>query len=52
MAENLKVKGPASSFPSFEKTYGHPADYWFKLLSTQKIFKHMEMTAWLKTGQR
>ena len=48
MAENEKVKGPASYFPSIEKKYGHPVDHWFTLLATQKDLKHMEMTGWLK----
>ena len=26
-----KVKGPASYFPSIEKTYGQPIDHWLDL---------------------
>lgn len=44
-----KVKGPASYFPSIEKKYGHPVDYWLGLLEGMKDLKHMEMVNWLKT---
>ena len=43
-----KVKGPASYFPSIEKTYGFPMDHWFALLEETKDLKHMEQVAWLK----
>jgi hypothetical protein len=43
-----KVKGPASYFPSIEKTYGQPMSYWFDQLETVKDLKHMEQVAWLK----
>ena len=43
------VKGPASYFPSIEKTYGKPIDVWMKVLKTAKLEKHMEMVALLKT---
>ena len=43
-----KVKGPASYFPSIEKTYGQPMSYWFEQLETVKDLKHMEKVAWLK----
>lgn len=44
-----KVKGPASYFPSIEKTYGKPMDYWFKQLAKVKAKPHMEQVAFLKT---
>jgi hypothetical protein len=47
MAE--KVKGPASYFPSIEKTYGQPMDHWFAVLDTAGLEKHSEMVALLKT---
>ena len=50
MSEATKVKGPASYFPSIEKTYGKPVSHWFKLLDTLKGKKHMEMVAALKAG--
>lgn len=43
------VKGPASYFPSIEKTYGKPIDAWMKVLTAAKLEKHMEMVALLKT---
>ena len=49
MAAPEKVKGPASYFPSIEKTYGHPMDHWFNLVRQQKGMKHMEIVNWLKT---
>jgi hypothetical protein len=44
-----KVKGPASYFPSIEKTYGQPIDHWMKLLEQVKDRKHGEQVTWLKT---
>ncbi|QTN26450.1 DUF4287 domain-containing protein [Rhodoferax sp. AJA081-3] len=44
-----KIKGPASYFPSIEKTYGHPMDHWFGLVrQQQQSMKHMEIVNWLK----
>jgi hypothetical protein len=44
------VKGPASYFPSIEKTYGHPVEHWFVLLRTRQAgAKHMELVNWLKS---
>jgi hypothetical protein len=48
MAAPEKVKGPASYFPSIEKTYCHPMDHWFGLVRTQQDKKHMEIVNWLK----
>jgi len=48
MPTDVKVKGPASYFPSIEKTYGQPIDHWLKLVGQLKGMKHMEMVAWLK----
>ena len=42
------MKGPASYFPSIEKTYGKPVEHWFKLLEKVKDQKHMEQVAFLK----
>lgn len=49
MADNEKVKGPASYFPSIERKYGFPVAHWFDLLSKQKDLKHMDMVALLKS---
>jgi hypothetical protein len=47
MAEE-KVKGPASYFPSIEKTYGQPIDHWFAQLDNVRDAKHMDQVAYLK----
>jgi hypothetical protein len=46
MAE--KVTGPKSYFPSIEKKYGQPIDYWMTQLDSVKGAKHMEQVAYLK----
>lgn len=48
MTSTDKVQGPASYFPSIEKTYGKPVAHWLKLLDTVKDKKHMEQVAFLK----
>lgn len=52
MANEAKVKGPASYFPSIEKTYGKPVAHWFKILDSVKDKKHMEQVAFLKTEHK
>ena len=42
------VKGPASYFPSIEKTYGKPVSHWFELLEDSLDKKHMEQVDFLK----
>lgn len=49
MTEAPKPKGPASYFPSIEKTYGQPITHWLALLESLGQRKHMEMVAFLKT---
>ncbi|HLU83615.1 MAG TPA: DUF4287 domain-containing protein [Trueperaceae bacterium] len=49
MPETEKVKGPASYFPSIEKTYGQPISHWLDLLATMGDAKHMDMVATLKS---
>ncbi|MDH7795112.1 MULTISPECIES: DUF4287 domain-containing protein [unclassified Beijerinckia] len=44
-----KVKGPASYFPSIEKSYGKPVGHWLTLLDTMKDKKHMEVVSLLKS---
>lgn len=48
MAEE-RVKGPASYFPSIEKTYGRPIAEWKALVRKHGPAKHMELVAMLKT---
>jgi hypothetical protein len=45
-----KVKGPASYFPSIEKTYGQPVSHWLAL-ATERLgaMTHMDVVGWLKT---
>ncbi len=52
MAENEKVKGPASYFPSIEKTYGKPVTHWLTLLDSLQDKKHMEAVAYLKSEHK
>jgi Domain of unknown function (DUF4287) len=52
MPSTEKVKGPASYFPSIEKTYGHPVEHWFKVLRTAGELKHMEYVALLKSTHK
>ncbi len=44
-----KVQGPASYFPSIERTYGHPVDHWFTLLERSGEKNHMEYVGLLKS---
>ncbi len=43
-----KVRGPASYFPSIEKTYGQPIAHWQGLVRAALPAKHMELVAMLK----
>ena len=43
-----EVKGPASYFPSIERTYGKPIEEWLDLVRARAGEKHMETVAWLK----
>ena len=52
MATDNTVKGPASYFPSIEKTYGQPVAHWFAVLDSVKDKKHMEQVAFLKDQHR
>ena len=49
MATEPKIKGPASYFPSIEKTYGKPMNHWFDVLTKAGALKHMELVNVLKT---
>lgn len=46
------VRGPASYFPSIEKTYGQPIAYWIQVLEKAGPLKHMELVAYLKTDHQ
>ena len=43
-----KIKGPASYFPSIEKTYGRPISDWQALVRMHYPAKHMELVGMLK----
>ena len=47
--EPAKVKGPASYFPSIERTYGEPIAHWKKIIRSRPDLKHMELVNLLKT---
>ena len=49
MATEAKIKGPASYFPSIERTYGKPINYWFEVVKKAGPLKHMELVSILKT---
>ena len=49
MATQNPVKGPASYFPSIEKTYGQPIDHWMQVLRDAGPLKHMELVNHLKS---
>jgi hypothetical protein len=50
MPDTPKVQGPASYFPSIEKTYGQPVEHWFGVLRDYGGLKHMELVAMLKSA--
>jgi hypothetical protein len=52
VSDDSKVKGPASCFPSIEKTYGKPISHWMGVIDGMAGRKHMEIVAALKTGHR
>ncbi len=49
MSHETSSKGPASYFPSIEKTYGYPIDHWMTILDGMTDKTHMQMVAALKT---
>ncbi|MCX2967320.1 MULTISPECIES: DUF4287 domain-containing protein [Streptomyces] len=42
------AKGPASYFPSIEKTYGRPIAQWQELIRSAPVSRHGELVTWLK----
>jgi Domain of unknown function (DUF4287) len=44
------VQGPASYFPSIERTYGQPMKHWFDILTALPDQPHMVLVAHLKTA--
>ena len=44
------MKGPASYFPSIEKTYGRPIQEWLDLAADRlDVERHMDVVEWLKS---
>ena len=52
MSDEKKVQGPASYFPSIEKTYGKPISYWLDIIESMKTLKHMEQVNKLKNDHQ
>jgi len=48
MGAAANVTGPASYFPSIEKTYGQPVAHWLGLLDSAPGLRHMEQVALLR----
>lgn len=44
-----RIRGPASYFPSIEKTYGRPISEWQALVRQRYPAKHMELVSMLKS---
>ena len=49
MPDTPKVKGPASYFPSIEKTYGEPIAHWIDVLQRAGPLKHGELVSLLQS---
>jgi hypothetical protein len=45
---SVNAKGPASYFPSIEKTYGQPVQHWLDLIAERGEQPHMQTVGWLK----
>ena len=43
-----KAEGPASYFPSIERTYGRPVEEWLELVRARGPEAHMATVSWLK----
>jgi len=52
MSKEEKVKGPASYFPSIEKTYGMPIEHWMEIIKKAGPLKHMELVTLLKSDHK
>lgn len=52
MPADSKTKGPASYFPSIEKTYGKPIAHWFQIVKQAGPGTHMELVNILKTEHK
>lgn len=52
MTTDANVKGPASYFPSIEKSYGKPVAHWFNILDSVQDKKHMDQVGLLKAEHK
>ena len=52
MATEPNVNGPASYFPSIEKTYGKPVAHWFEVVKKAGPLKHTDLVNILKTEHK
>ena len=43
-----RVTGPAFYFPSIEKKYGKPINYWLDLIGSSTLTRHKALVDWLK----
>lgn len=43
-----RIHGPASYFPSIERTYGESIEHWIELIHAHAPAKHLELVSWLK----
>ncbi|MFJ2355967.1 MULTISPECIES: DUF4287 domain-containing protein [unclassified Frigoribacterium] len=49
-ADGQKASGPASYFPSIERTYGRPVQEWLDLVDERlDEDAHMQVVSWLKS---
>jgi len=44
----FRPTGPASYFPSIERTYGESIEHWIELIHAHAPARHGELVAWLK----
>lgn len=47
-AQQPRITGPATYFPSIERTYGESIEHWIELIRAHAPAKHMELVNWLK----
>jgi Domain of unknown function (DUF4287) len=52
MPDTPKLSGPASYFPSIEKTYGKPIAHWMDVLRGAGDHTHMQLVTFLKATHR
>ncbi|TKS53651.1 DUF4287 domain-containing protein [Luteimonas yindakuii] len=48
MTSDEKAGGPASYFPSIERTYGKPVAHWLNVIDSLQGMTHMQQVAHLK----